>query len=154
MPIEKKNYEPTQTAWQEPTNQGRGVLGSLMFEKLAAPYSPPSLQWQNGTILGWLCHRWITCLNPGTWGWTRCYKWHIVHPEGGVDIMLVDIVKGCQTDQRTKCSGGRTVWWMFHEGKNIQWTLTFCQGTEAKKLIGDFWVFATKKSQKLWTYML
>ncbi len=110
----------------------RGVLGGPMLEKLAAPYSPPSLQWQNGTILGWLCHRWTTCLNPNGWGWTWCYKWHIVHPEGEVDVMLVDVVNGCQTDQRTKCPGGRSIWWTFREGKNVRWTFrwwTFRQGT-------------------------
>jgi hypothetical protein len=109
-----------------------GMLGGLLLEKLAAPYSPPSLQWQNGTILSWLCHRWTTCLNPSSWGWTWYYKWHIIHPEGGVDVMLVDVVNGCQTDQRMKCPSGRSIWWRFCESKNVQWTFrwwTFHQGT-------------------------
>ncbi len=33
-----------------------------------------------------------------------------------------------------KCPGGRSVWWTFPEGKNVQWTFswwTFRQGTQS-----------------------
>jgi hypothetical protein len=91
-----------------------------MLEKLAAPCSPPSVQCQNGTILGWLVtDRQQITIQAAEGGHDVTSHICIVHPEGEGDIKSQDVPTGSQNVTGNKCHRRPIVQRMFHAGQKM-----------------------------------